>query len=277
MPGSVERRRFLPRGRVALVGIVVVAVFGLSVAALDPPWQSGIDWPKPKVVDPGPPGGVPSDAVVLFDGKDLSQWTGGEKWTIKDGYAVNGGELVTRRPFGDCQLHIEWAAPAEPQGTGQKRGNSGVYLMGLYEVQILDSYDNETYFEGQAGAVYKQRPPLVNACRKPGEWQSYDIVFRAPRFDEKGKLLRPAYVTVLHNGVLIQDHFEVLGQSAYRRPPTYAPHEPKRPLHLQYHGSPVRFRNIWIRELDDDRDDMVAPLREKLRRGEVKWPPPNQP
>ncbi len=259
---------------VAFAGVVGLAAVVLNGAALPPPWTSGIAWPRPKVLDPGPPGGPPSDAIVLFDGKDLSQWTGAEKWVVRDGYAVSGGNIATKRPFGDCQLHLEWAAPAEVKGEGQGRGNSGVYLMGLYEVQILDSYNNETYFDGQAGAVYKQRPPLVNACRRPGEWQSYDIIFRAPRFDANGNLTRPAYVTVLHNGVLVQDHFEIVGRSAYRRPPTYAPHEPKLPLHLQYHGCPVRFRNIWIRELEDDREDLLAPLRERLRKGDVKWPPP---
>jgi len=237
----------------------------LNGAALDPPWLSGVAWPKPKVVDPGSPGGPPSDAVVLFDGKHLSGWSGTDKWTIEDGYAVCRGSASTRQSFGDCQLHIEWASPAEVKGAGQQRGNSGVYLMGFYEVQILDSYDNETYHDGQAGAVYKQRPPLVNACRKPGEWQAYDIIFRAPRFGEHGRLLQPAYVTVLHNGVLIQDHFELLGRSNYRKPPHYTPHPARLPLVLQYHGSPVRFRNIWIRELEETHDELLSPLRKKLR------------
>ncbi|MBI4578527.1 MAG: DUF1080 domain-containing protein [Planctomycetes bacterium] len=243
-----------------LVGVVMVLP-----GAQDPPWTSGIDWPKPEVIDPGSLGGPPSDAIVLFDGKDLSQWNGAEKWTVQDGHAVCGGNLATKRAFGDCQLHVEWASPAQVKGSSQARGNSGVYLMGFYEIQILDSYDNETYHDGQAASVYKQRPPLVNVCRKPGEWQSYDIIFRAPRFDEQGKLVRPAYVTLLHNGVLVQDHFELLGRSAYRRPPQYAPHEPKLPLHLQFHGCPVRFRNVWIRELpDDDGENLLAPLRAKL-------------
>jgi len=260
--------------RVAVpAGALMLAAGLLYGAAQNPPWTSGITWPEPKVVDPGPAGGPPSDAIVLFDGKDLSQWHGAEKWKIGDGYAVCGGNLTTRRPFGDCQLHVEWASPSEAKGEGQGRGNSGIYLMGFYEVQILDSYNNKTYFDGQAGAVYKQRPPLVNACRKPGEWQTYDIIFRAPRFDEKGKLVRPAYVTVLHNGVLIQDHFEILGRSAYRKPPEYSAHEPKLPLVIQFHGHPVRFRNIWIRELEDDHEELLTPLRERLRRGEVRWPP----
>lgn len=251
-------------GGKAIAAAVLAFVVVLYAAPLPPPWTSGILWPEPKVVDPGPPGGPPSDAIILFDGKDMSAWNGGEKWSIQDGYAICKGNVSTKQAFGDCQIHLEWAAPAEVKGEGQGRGNSGVYLMGLYEVQILDSYNNQTYFDGQCGSVYKQRPPLVNACRKPGEWQTYDIIFTAPRFDDAGKLLRPAYLTVLHNGVLIQNHFEIIGRSAYRKPPTYAPHEPKRPLSLQFHGCPVRFRNIWIRELPDDHEDLLKPLREKM-------------
>ena len=147
-------------------------------------YKSGIVWPEPAIVTPGKDHGPPSDAVVLFDGKDLSKWTGGENWIIKDGYATaakNG--ITTKDSFGDCQLHLEFATPAEVKGSGQGRGNSGVYLMGKYEVQILDSYDNKTYFDGQCASLYKQHPPLVNASRKPGEWQTYDIIFEAPRFD----------------------------------------------------------------------------------------------
>jgi hypothetical protein len=259
---------FQPCRRVVTVvaGIVGIAVVGLNATALDPPWTSGIAWPKPKVVDPGPPGGPPSDAIVLFDGKDLSPWVGGEKWIIKDGYAIcRGNDIRTKQAFGDCQLHLEWAAPAEVKGSGQGRGNSGVFLMDQYEVQILDSYNNDTYFDGQAGAMYKQRPPLVNACRKPGEWQTYDIIFMAPRFDAAGKLLQPAYITVLHNGVLVQNHFELLGETDYRRLPNYSRHEAKLPLRLQHHGHPVRFRNIWIRELEDEHAELLIPLKERLR------------
>lgn len=252
-------------GGAVLIGCCLVGGLLLHAAEQRPPWLSGVVWPEPKVVDPGPPGGVPSDAIVLFDGKSLAEWEGAEKWKIEDGYAICGGNVATRRSFGDCQLHVEWASPAEVKGTSQQRGNSGVYLMGLYEIQILDCYENETYFDGQAAAVYKQRPPLVNACRKPGEWQSYDIIFKAPRFDEKGGLLSPAYVTVLHNGVVVQHHFELLGRSNYRIPPNYAPHPDKLPLGIQYHGSPVRFRNIWIREMEDDHEELLIPLRQKLR------------
>lgn len=155
---------------------------------------------EPKIINPGPP---PADAIVLFDGTDLSKWAnnkGGEaKWTVKDGVVtVNGtGYIHTKQEFGDCQLHLEWATPSEVKGDGQGRGNSGVFMQSLYEIQVLDSYNNKTYFDGQAGSVYKQYPPLVNVCRKPGEWQTYDIIYHAPRFDTKGKLTKPATVTVL--------------------------------------------------------------------------------
>jgi hypothetical protein len=234
---------------VLICGAVLIAIFALAVDAEE--WVSGIPWLEPKVVDPGPVGGPPSDAIVLFDGKSLSQWNGGEKWKIKDGYAIAGGDplMYTKQAFGDCQLHLEWASPEKVEGTGQERGNSGVYLMGHYEVQILDSYNNQTYFDGQAAAIYKQRPPLVNACRKPGQWQTYDIIFEAPRFNAQGKRTRPAFVTILQNGVLVQNHFQIQGASAWDVPPKYSAHAAKLPLGLQYHNNPVRFRNIWIREL----------------------------
>jgi hypothetical protein len=208
---------------------------------------------EPKVIDPGPP---PSDAMILFDGEDLSQWKntkdgGPAKWEVKEGVAiVNGtGNIVTKHAFGDCQLHVEWAAPAEVKGQGQGRGNSGIYLQGRYEIQVLDSYDNKTYFDGQAAAVYKQHAPLVNACRKPGEWQTYDIIYHAPRFDSAGNVSRPGTVTVLHNGVLVQDNAEIKGDTGPAGAPKYRTHAAKEPLVLQDHGNPVRFRNIWIREL----------------------------
>lgn len=213
-------------------------------------YNSGIVWEEPAVVDPGPVGGPPADAVVLFDGKDLSKWNGGDKWIIEEGYAIAAkGGITSKDSFGDCQLHVEWASPAQVKGSGQGRGNSGVYLMERYEVQILDSFENKTYLDGMAGAIYKQRPPLVNACRKPGEWQAYDILFTAPRFDKEGKLTRPAYLTVLCNGVVIHNHAELLGGTFYDRPPSYTAHAPKGRIHLQYHGDPVRFRNIWVREI----------------------------
>jgi hypothetical protein len=244
---------FLLRRRIlsAFALILGLLILGSLICAQQlKEYISGIAWPEVKVVDPGPPGGPPADAIVLFDGKDLSQWEGGADWIVKDGYAVtNRHDIRTKQAFGDCQLHVEWAAPEEVKGNGQGRGNSGVYIMGLYEVQILDSYDNPTYPDGQAGAVYKQHPPLVNVSRKPGEWQTYDIIFTAPRFDEKGNLTKPAYVTVLHNGVLVQNHFELQGATSYTEPPGYTAHPVKLPLLLQYHNNKVKYRNIWIREL----------------------------
>ena len=219
-------------------------------------YKSGIEWPEPKVIDPGPVGGPPSDAIVLFDGKDLSQWQSGKngapaRWDVREGVATvnRTGSITTRENFGDCQLHIEWASPAEVKGTGQGRGNSGVYLSGLYEIQVLDSYNNKTYYDGQAGALYKQSAPLVNVCRKPGEWQSYDIIYHVPRFDADGKLLKAGTVTVLQNGILVQDNVEIKGPTAPAGPPQYKAHPLKQPIALQDHGTPIRYRNIWIREL----------------------------
>jgi hypothetical protein len=211
-------------------------------------YESGIVWETPKVVDPGTGGSPPSDAIVLFDGKSMDAWKGGDKWLIEDGAGVAKSAVSTKQPFGDCQLHLEFATPKEIKGRGQGRGNNGVgFMEARYEVQILDSWQNATYLDGMCAALYKQRPPMVNVSRKPGEWQSYDIVFEAPRFKE-GKLARPAVVTVIHNGVLVHNHVELLGVTAYDRPPEYTPHAEKLPLVLMYHGNPVRFRNIWIRE-----------------------------
>ncbi len=231
---------------------MALLMFAVTSLALSKEWVSGIVWPEPKLVTPAKDGGPPSDAVVLFDGTDLSQWNGGEKWLVADGCATaQGGGISTKENFGDCQLHIEWATPAEVKGSGQGRGNSGVYFMGKYEVQILDSFNNPTYFDGQAGSLYKTMPPLVNASRGPGEWQTYDIIFRAPRFDDEGQLLKPGYVTVLHNGVLVQDHTELLGSTAWDSPPMYSRHAERLPISLQFHGNPVRYRNIWLREIPD--------------------------
>jgi hypothetical protein len=212
--------------------------------------------PVPPVVTPGAGAAPPSDAIVLFDGSDLEQWRGRDDgpapWKVAGGavtVVAGSGPISTRRAFGDVQLHVEWRTPKKVQGEGQGRGNSGVFLMGRYEVQVLDSYDNRTYSNGQAGAIYKQHIPLVNASRPPGQWQSYDVVFRAPRFAGDGTLERPAFFTVLHNGVLIQDHVEVEGGTVYIGPPSYEAHPAELPLVLQDHGNPVRFRNIWVREL----------------------------
>ena len=225
----------------------------------DTPMLPGDEWhvhdsqrPTPEGVQPKGCGEAPSDAVVLFDGKNLSAWRsddGPANWKVQDGAMIaGGGTLTTRGSFGDCQLHLEWATPASPKGEGQARGNSGVFLMGMYEVQVLDSYGNATYADGQAAALYGQYPPLANASRPPGEWQSYDIVFRAPRFEGE-RLLEPARVTVLHNGVVAHHARELLGATRHRELAQYAPHAPALPLSLQDHGDPVRFRNIWIRPL----------------------------
>jgi hypothetical protein len=213
------------------------------------------DRPYPPVVTLGKsPGDPPSDAVVLFDGKDLSKWQskgGPARWKMGNGYfevAAGTGDLQSRDKFGDCQLHIEWEEPTDIHGVGQDRGNSGVYLMSRYEVQVLDSYQHATYADGQAGAMYGQWPPLVNPIRKPGEWNVYDIMFEAPRF-EGGKLAKPAYQTVLFNGVLVHLHQPIVGATVYRRVAQYSPHADEEPLQLQDHGHPVRFRNVWVRRL----------------------------
>jgi hypothetical protein len=218
--------------------------------------------PRPPIVEPGipgmpdRPGTPPADAIVLFDGTDLSKWRAMDgspaRWVVTDKVmeSVKGsGYIRTLRAFGDCQLHVEWASPSRVEGRSQGRGNSGVFLMGVYEIQVLDSFNNDTYPDGQAAAVYGQYPPEVNASRGPGQWQTYDIIFHRPHFDDGGKLLRPARVTVLHNGVLVQDNVEILGPTTWMNRPPYQPHADKLPLSLQDHGNPVRFRNIWIREL----------------------------
>jgi hypothetical protein len=236
------------------VQIAVAAAFAAfvlpSLVLAWPEWKSGIEWPEPAAIDPGPVGGPPSDAKVLFDGQSLAQWNGGENWPIENGAATSKKSgITTKESFGDCQLHVEYASPEKVESSGQGRGNSGVYLLGKYEVQILDSYQNQTYFDGQCGSIYKQSPPMVNACRKPGEWQTMDIIFEGPRFDAEGKVSRPGYVTVLHNGLVVQNHFELLGSTAWDSPPKYEKHGEKGPIHIQFHGNPVKFRNIWIREL----------------------------
>jgi len=213
----------------------------------------------PAIVAPSPndkPGAPPADAIVLFDGSSLDAWTGPEgkpiQWVIKNGAMEplsGGGYAYSTQSFGDIQLHIEWAAPAVVQGKSQGRGNSGVFLQSQFEVQILDSFDNPTYADGQAGSLYGQYPPLVNVSRKPGEWQSFDILFRAPSFKADGKLDEPARMTVLHNGVLVQDNVRPLGPTSWMQHHPYTDRGKKLPIGLQDHGNPVRFRNIWVREL----------------------------
>ncbi len=214
-------------------------------------WKSGVEWQEPPLVTPGASDNAPpSDAVVLFDGSNLDAWENGDKWLVQDGIATaQQSAITTRQHFGDIQLHIEWSAPTEIRGEGQGRGNSGCYLMGLYEVQILDSFQNQTYFDGQAGSVYKQIPPMANAMRKPGEWNTYQIVFNSPRFLGNGDVDKPASVTLIQNGVLLLNHFELYGPTSYTDAPHYKPHAETGPISLQFHGDAVRFRNIWLREL----------------------------
>jgi hypothetical protein len=241
--GGLRHNRWTP-------GILLLAFVGVVVSACGVEYESGIRWKEPKVIEPGLLGGPPSDAVVLFDGKDMSAWKDAQAWRVEKDYVISGGhDIQTKQAFGDCQLHVEWATPAKVEGSGQGRGNSGVFLMSTYELQVLDSYKNPTYYDGQAASIYKQHPPMVNACRKPGEWQSYDILFTAPHFDAQGKLTKPAYETVLHNGVVVQNHFEILGATSWDQKPRYTAHPAKMPVSLQFHGNPVRFRNIWIREM----------------------------
>ena len=242
--------------------IQYMTIDGIMVHEEDPAKQ-----PPPPIITPGTestqekPGQAPSDAVVLFDGKDLSNWTStvqGQptKWILADGAlspTKGSGMIQSKQEFGSCQLHVEWATPKEVKGDGQGRGNSGVFLMGRYEIQVLDSYQNITYPDGQAGALYGRQKPLVNASRKPGEWQSYDVVFHRPVF-ENGKVVKRATFTVFHNGVLVQDHTELTGGTDWRGGHSisdYSPHGDKGPIKLQDHGNPVLFRNIWVRELKD--------------------------
>lgn len=262
------------------VWLASLLTFGVGVAAwaqqrlgyTDTPFLPGGKWrvhdgdrPQPRIVDPGTPsiqaepGRPPSDAVVLFGGKDLSQWHDGKGgpsgWKVEDGCLVvppagtpGGGQIVSRPEFGDCQLHVEFATPVPGSGSGQGRGNSGVFLFNRYEVQVLDSFDNKTYPDGQAAAIYGQYPPMVNASRAPGQWQVYDILFTAPVFQE-GKLVSPARASVLHNGIAVHHAAEVLGPMAHRQLPKYTEHGPRGPIGLQDHGNPVRYRNIWVRDL----------------------------
>lgn len=247
----------------AALAISALATTALTAQSPLSEWpQHSLDRPKPRVVEPGAGYTIapPSDAIVLFDGRSLDQWAseGGTppRWRVESGafVAVPGsGTLQTKASFGDVQLHIEWASPSPAKGTGQDRGNSGVFFSdGRYEVQILDSRDNATYADGQAAALYGQFPPLVNASRRAGEWQSYDIVFHRPRFGANGAMTSPARFTVFHNGVLVQDNMELVGPTANQSRPPYTAHSARLPISLQDHGHPVRFRNVWLRDLEQE-------------------------
>jgi hypothetical protein len=237
--------------------------------------QHDVRRPKPPVVEPAE-GSIaakpPKDAVVLFGGSDLDAWKstygGPARWKVGDGYmetAPGAGPVETKGKFGDIQLHVEWSAPSPPRGVGQDRGNSGVFLMGQFEVQVLDSYRAETYADGQAGAIYGQYPPLFNASRPPGQWQSYDIAFRRPRFDASGQLQEPARLTVFHNGILVQDNEEAFGPTSWLKWLPYADQGGRGPISLQDHDHPVRYRNIWLRELPE----RAAPSAKDLDRPKI--------
>jgi hypothetical protein len=248
--------------RDVLVAAVVAGVLAVPVVALGddaklpPPSATEVWQPVPPKVE-APAGGVPSDAKVLFAGTDAGAWEnvkggGPIGWKAVDGALVvtpGAGDIRTREAFGDVQLHLEFRTQTKPKGDGQNASNSGVYLMERYELQVLDSYRNKTYVNGQAASVYKQYPPLVNASRPPGEWQSYDVVFIAPRFAADGRVLSPARMTAFHNGVLVQHDVTLRGATVYQGQPKYEAHAAKLPLQLQDHGDAVAFRNIWIREI----------------------------
>jgi hypothetical protein len=239
----------------------------IAIAQLQPakmtPESSEIWDPIPRVVTPGTVSAnasgttAPSDAIVLFDGKNLDNWVAAKDgkaaptWTVADGamtVAAGLGDVQTKQEFGDFQLHIEFRTPAVVKGDGQGRGNSGVFMQGLYELQVLDNYENRTYSNGQAGSIYKQKMPLVNACKKPGEWQAYDVIYTSPRFNKDGMMITSPYITVLQNGILVQNHTEIRGTTPYIGLPVVAPHG-KGPIKLQDHGNPTSYRNIWIREM----------------------------
>jgi Domain of Unknown Function (DUF1080) len=251
--------------RVIAAGIAVASLAALPMHEADA--QPSARWPihspdrpPPRVITP--PAGAwtvapPSDATVLFGGTDPARWEkdggGAAAWKVANGYmevVPNAGGIASRDRFGDAQVHVEWMAPLPAVGESQDRGNSGVFLMGRYEVQVLDSYRNVTYADGQAAAIYGQYPPLVNASRPPGDWQTYDIVFRRPRFDASGKVTSPARMTVLHNGVLVHDNVVLSGPTAHQKRPPYEKHDDRLALSLQDHGTRVRFRNIWARDLE---------------------------
>jgi 3-keto-disaccharide hydrolase len=258
MINSVKHHNFLRNLPFVFIALVTVLAlpqcYGQDTEKKEP--STAIWGQDPVVITPGRENAPPSDAIVLFDGTNLDEWEstkGGEvKWNLEDGgmtVVKKSGSIRTKRSFGDCQLHIEWKSPAVVVDDSQDRGNSGVFFQERYEVQVLDSYENITYSNGMAGSIYKQHIPLVNACREPGEWQTYDIIFAAPVFKENGELEKPGYFTVMQNGVLIQNHVELKGLTVHSGKPHYEKHNSKEPISLQDHGCFVSYRNIWIREL----------------------------
>ncbi len=253
--------------------LILTFAIVLTLPAAAEEYLNGVDWQAPPIVTPGPTAAdPPSDATVLWGGPDdLDQWIGTEQWTTDGDALVCGkGKITTKDSFGDCQLHIEWSAPVPAKGTGQGRGNSGIFFNDRYEIQVLDSYDNETYYDGQAAAIYKQTPPMVNAMRPPGQWNTYDILWTTPRFTDSGELQSPARITAIHNGVVVLNGFELLGDTPFNRPPQYKPHPVRGPISLQDHNNPVRFRNIWVRELSPPVGEQAEPPF--IRDGNKKTP-----
>ena len=264
MRGLRKMKLFVP---VLTLAVLLIAVGGCTPATNDIEVDAGIETEEivyPEIVTPGNKcGRPPSNAIIIFDGKDASELQmataegGPVVWKIEKGYmevSPKTGGIIRRKGFGDCHLHVEWASPEKVEGEGEGRGNSGVYLMSRYEVQILDSWNNITCPHGQAGAIYKQHPPLFNACREPGEWQSYDIFFKRPRFDTDGNLLSPGYMTVMHNGVVIQNNSELTGWLQKDQDGNniikYQAHPDRQPISFQDHHNPVRYRNIWVVDLE---------------------------
>jgi hypothetical protein len=260
------------KGTLILAGVLAAATLMAAdkLGYTTTPMIPGTKWhvhdgdrPQPRIVTPGKTfshmAPAPSDAEVLFDGTDLSKWEGGggkpAAWKVENGYmeiAPGTGSIQTKGKFADFQLHLEFATPSKVQGNSQGRGNSGVLMNGIYEVQVLDCYDNKTYPDGQTGAIYGQTPPLVNACKPPGEWQTYDIIFESPRWDDAGKIAKKAAVTVLHNGVLLHHRYELTGTTPHQQVGTYAkPHAPEMFIQLQDHNNTTRFRNIWLRSMGE--------------------------
>jgi len=238
-----------------VITLLILSTVVLNIHCQEP--EETEDWSRiPAVVTPGTGTQPPSDAIMLYGGTgDLDNWVaekeGAVKWKAEEFLTVvpKSGGIKTKKSFGDVQLHVEWRTPEVVKGDGQGRGNSGIFLMGKYELQVLDSYENKTYYNGQAGSIYKQHIPLVNACLPPGTWQAYDIIFTAPQFKEDGSLDSPAYMTVIHNGILVQNHVKLKGPTAFIGKPKYKSHPGKLPLMLQEHSNPVSYRNIWVREL----------------------------
>jgi len=265
-----------------LLAMLSLGAFAVSAQEENPndfrggDFKSGIPWKTPEIVTPGEtPTCAPSDAIVLFDGTSLDAWEGGD-WEVADGILTvkpGSGNIQTKQKFGSCQLHVEFCTPdvildenGNPRDHGQARGNGGIFLMSHYEVQVLDNYDNPTYPDGQCGSIYKQWAPLVNVCKKPGEWQYYDIIFTRPIFRVEGdavvEVIRPATITVIQNGAVVVNNWQIKGDTYFHRTPCYVPHEDKESISLQDHGNRMKFRNIWVREIPDSN---IVPFQNQIQ------------